>query len=143
MKKSSAKYRVIIFIAFPIICIVAGYAYNEYNRGLPDTNSLKPDFKINAAELIRQFESDEQKATRHYSDKTISVEGLIDNVQATDTSAIVFLNDGRSVASVMCSFAKESDEEVKNFSKGDHVNIKGICSGYLMDVVMVRCVVDK
>ena len=59
-----------------------------------------------------------------------------------DTTATVFLNDGYSGTSVVCQFGRESNEEINRSEKGDPVAIKGICSGYLMDVVMVRCVLD-
>jgi hypothetical protein len=52
------------------------------------------------------------------------------------------LNDGYPGTSVVCQFGRESNEETKDLKKGDLVTIEGICSGYLMDVVMVRCVLD-
>ena len=68
--------------------------------------------------------------------------GVAHNIQITDTTATVFLNDGYSGTSVICQFGRESNEEIKDLKKGDLVTVKGICSGYLMDVVMVRCVLD-
>ena len=43
---------------------------------------------------------------------------------------------------VMCSFDKNviKKDAVK---PGDSVNIKGICNGYLMDVIMNKCVLMK
>jgi hypothetical protein len=143
MKKWWKKYRFFVLAMF-LIAVMAGiYEYREYNRGLPDTHHLKPDFKIEASDFVGKFESNEPQANALYTDKAISVHGVISSIQATDTSATVFLNDGSSVTSVMCQFGKGNNEQISKLKKGEVITIKGICSGYLMDVVMVRCVVDQ
>ncbi len=142
MKKSPKKYRFFLVAALFMAVIVGLYGYGEYNRSLPDTHYMKPAFKLEASTFIKQFETDESKANAKYADKTISVHGVAHTVQTTDTTATVFLNDGYSGTSVVCQFGREGNEEIKDLKKGDLVTIKGICSGYLMDVVMVRCVLD-
>jgi len=119
------------------------YGYKEFNRGLADTHSMRPVFKIEASDLVGKFESNEPEANALYADKTITVHGVVSAIQMTDTSGTVFLNDGSSVTSVMCQFAKGSNQEIKNLKTGVQATIKGVCSGYLMDVVVVRCVVDQ
>ncbi len=142
MKKRSKTYRFFLAAAFIITVIVGLYGYREYNRSLPDTHHLEPAFRLDASALIKGFETDEPKANAKYADQTISVHGVAHAIQTTDTTATVFLNDGYSGTSVVCQFGRESNKEINNLKKGDLVTIKGICSGYLMDVVMVRCVLD-
>ena len=86
--------------------------------------------------------SDLIEAAARYIDKSISVRGIVAYTNVTDTSATVYLN-GSSAASVICEFQKDSYTEPQKLKEGDLVTIKGICSGYLMDVVMVRCVIDE
>lgn len=143
MKKRSGKYRFFALAAFSITVIAFLYGYREFNRTLPSTHDMKPAFRLEAADFIKQFEGDESNANAKYVDQTISVHGLAHAVQTTDTTATVFLTDGYSNSSVVCQFERESNEEIKNLKKGDEITIKGICSGYLMDVVMVRCVLDQ
>ncbi len=142
MKKRTKKYRFFLVAAFSVTVIVGLYGYREYNRSLPDTHNLEPAFQLEASTFIKQFETDESKANAKYADKTISVHGVVHTIQTTDTTATIFLNDGHSGTSVVCQFGRENNEEVKDVKKGDPVTIKGICSGYLMDAVMVRCVLD-
>lgn len=143
MKKRAKKFRVFLAAAFFIAVMVGLYGYSEFNRSLPDTHYMKPAFRLEATSFIRQFETDESKANAKYTDQTISVRGIAHAIQSTDTTATVFLNDGHSGTSVVCQFGRESHEEIKDLKKGSPVAIKGICSGYLMDVVMVRCVLDQ
>jgi len=143
MKKWWKRYRFFALAVCTIAVVAAVYGYVEYNRGLPDTHHLRADFKLEASDLVGKFEINEPQANAVYVDKTISVHGLVSGIQITDTSAAVFLSDGSSVTSVMCQFENASSREIKNLKKGTQATIKGICSGYLMDVVMVRCVLDK
>ena len=142
MKKLWKKYKVVLAFALSIAVIASIYGYREYTRKLPDTNKLKAAFTLNATDLIRQFAADEAKATVKYSDHVISVQGIIDSIQPADSSGAVFLNDGSSMTSVMCQFDKKNFQEMLGLQKGELITIKGICSGYLMDVVMVRCVLE-
>jgi hypothetical protein len=136
------KYKISLLVILVVISVAAIYGYSEYNRGLLDTHQLKPLFKINAQKLLKQFEANESEATSRYTDKTISVGGIVSYTNVTDTSASIYLNDASSVASVICVFQKDSYKESNKLKTGDSVTIKGICSGYLMDVIMVRCVLD-
>jgi hypothetical protein len=142
MKKRAKKYRVFLVAAFSMTLIVGLYGYREYNRSLPDTHGLEPAFRLEASSFIKQFETDESTANAKYADKTISVHGVAHTIQTTDTTATIFVNDGYSNTSVICQFGRENNEEIRDLKKGELVTIKGICSGYLMDVVMVRCVLD-
>lgn len=143
MKKWWRKYKFFLIVAFIVVSIIAMYGYREYNRKFPDTHSLQPTFQLKALELVNQYETDEQKANAKYADKAISVRGTVKTIQTTDSSATVFLNDGSTTASVICQFERNNKGEVKNLRRGDDAIIKGICSGYLMDVVIIRCVLDQ
>jgi hypothetical protein len=141
MKKWFAKYRFLWLVGLGIVAIGIIYGAREYNRSLPDTHSLNAAFHFNAGELLQQFEDDETSATKKYGGSVISVEGFIDSVQTT--TGTVFLNGGNSLSSVMCQFDQKNLDEVLELRSKKLVTIKGLCSGYLMDVVMVRCVVEK
>ena len=141
-KNRRKKYKISLVAILVVISFAAIYGYNEYNRGLPDTRQRKTLFEIDAREFLKQFEDNEAEATARYTDKTINVHGIVGYTNVTDTSATVYLN-GSSVASVICEFQKDSYTEPQKLKEGDRVTIKGICSGYLMDVVMVRCVIDE
>jgi hypothetical protein len=142
MKKLWKKYRMVVAIVFSIAAIVCIYGYKEYTRKLPDTNKLQAAFNIKATDLLREFEINEAKATAQYSGQVISVRGIIGSVQATDSSGTVFLNEGNSMSSVMCQFDKKNFQEKLDLQEGELITIKGVCSGYLMDVIMVRCVLE-
>jgi len=141
MKRWFSKYRFIWLAGLSIAVIGILYGAREYNRKLPDTHRLNAAFHFNADELLRQFQADETNATKQYAGKVISVEGFIDSVQTP--TGTVFLNGGNSLSSVMCQFDQKNLDEVLELRNEKLITIKGVCSGYLMDVVMVRCVLEK
>ena len=141
MKRWFIKYRFLWLMGLSIATIGGMYAAWEYNRRLPDTNRLSAAFHFKADELLRQFEDEETKATKQYAGKVIEVEGPVDSVQTATRT--VFLNGGNSMSSILCQFDQKDLDELQDLKNARHITIKGICSGYLMDVVMVRCVVEK
>lgn len=143
MKKRVRKYKSFALFVFVAVVITGIYGYREYTRKLPETKNLKSAFNLKSADLIRDFEVNESKATAQYSDKVISVQGVVSSVQLTDSSGMVFLNDGSSMTSVLCQFDWKNIPAILELQKGRPVTIKGVCSGYLMDVVMVRCVLEQ
>src|SRR5258705_3243933 len=142
MKNWLKKYRFFLVGGLSIVVIGIICGVKEYNRRLADTHQLNAAFHSKADDFLRQFEAEESMATKQYAGKVISVQGLVGSVQITDTSGTVFLNEGTSMSSVMCQFDKKNFQEILELQKGESITIKGICSGYLMDVVMVRCVLE-
>ena len=140
MKKWIRRYQIVVLVVLGILAFAVTYGFKEYNRKLADTQHLKADFQIDAVDFVREFEAAESLATTQYSDKVINVRGFVSSMEVTDTSGTVFLNGGSSQSSVMCQFDQNTIRDIKQLRNGELVTIKGVCSGYLMDVVMVRCI---
>ena len=141
MKKWINRYRLFVFVGLGILAAAGTYGFNEFNRKHPDTHQLNAAFKVEAVDLVRLFEADASTSTKQYADKVIDVHGFVSTIQVTDTSGTVFLKGETSLSSVMCQCDQKAVREVTQLRNGELVTIKGICSGYLMDVVMVRCIV--
>ncbi|MEO6233159.1 MAG: hypothetical protein ABJB11_01500 [Ferruginibacter sp.] len=126
-----------------LIAVFAGaYFYHEYQRELPDFTHAKPAVETTVATLIDEYENDEVKADQQYLGKPIQVSGLITEiVNQHDTLVNVFLGDTNSLHKVSCLLGKSQVESVKKYRHGQAVVIKGICTGYLMDVELNRCVI--
>ena len=143
MKKWIRRYQIVVLVVSGILAFAVTYGFKEYNRTLADTQHLKADFQIDAVDFVREFETAESLATTQYSDKVINVRGFVISMEVTDTSGTVFLNGGSSQSSVMCQFDQKNFQNIKELRIGERVIIKGVCSGYLMDVVMMRCVLTE
>ena len=128
---------------FLILAALAGglYAYYQYNKPVAGMESQKVDVLIKSADLLKAFEGDEAAANAKYLDKVIEVEGEVSKVEKNTEKSSVYLKTTNEMSSVICEF--ENGNDLADIKEGSNIKIKGKCTGYLMDVVLVQAVVSK
>ena len=104
--------------------------------------SKKADVEIRATELLKKFTDNEASANAEFLDKVIAVSGLIDKVTEDSTSVSVCLKNPEDASGIICGFDKTAIDK-SNLKPGGTIRIKGICTGYLMDVVLNKCSIEK
>jgi tRNA_anti-like len=103
----------------------------------------KPEVKIEAGELYRQYQKDENGSNKKYLNKVIEIKGTVRDVQKNDTSMNVLVGDPNAAGGVSCSFIFEPGKNLNIPQTGAVSIIKGKCTGFLMDVILVDCVIDQ
>jgi hypothetical protein len=130
-----------IIVGATIAAVAGGYALKEYNRGVEGAASMEAAATVSAADLLAAFTADEAAATATYvgtAEQAVQVSGTIRAMEPTgDGKVTVILETGDPLAGVTCEFA-EADVP-GTWRSGADVTVKGICTGILMDVVLVRC----
>jgi ribosomal protein S8 len=128
----------VMFIAVAAI-LAALYLFSMKHS---DIKKAKPDFEISATQLQKEFEYDETKASIKYINKVLEVNGTIASVEQKDNNSVnISLSTENHISSVICNCPAISDPSV--FKPGDQITIRGICSGFLMDVLLNNCAVIK
>ena len=145
--------KIIRYIVLPLLVVIAAvafYIYKEYNRSHKDTAKLKPDYSVAAADLVKEFETNEQASNKKYWDKVIKVEGMVKDLTKDDRGFYsIVLGDTLVMSSVRCSIDSLHSNEAALVKKGSVIAVKGICSGFNADellgsdVILVRSVVDS
>lgn len=130
-----------IFIAAIILC---GIMIWKTTFRLSDSSleSKKADIEIVASDLIKDFEADENQANTLYLDKILAVKGAIFEIKNDSAGKSIYLKDSLNYSGVLCGFNLET-EIPSELAVGDTVSIKGMCSGYLMDVLLNKCSVEE
>jgi hypothetical protein len=123
-------------IAFTILSIAAAYIWffiwNPSAPSIENENAIS----IDAATLFNAFVTDEKKANADYLDKVLDVRGEVTNISVnTDGLPVILLKTNDMMFGINCTM-EEKNISVKT---GDQVTLKGLCTGYLTDVVLVRC----
>ena len=128
----------VLFIA--IAGIGAGlYLFNMKPKNL---SGAKPDFVMTAILLQKAFEDNETTATTKYVSKVIEVSGEVASVkQGENNSVNIALKTGSDMSSVICTFPAAT--KPGDLAPGTSVTIRGVCSGYLMDVLLNNCAIAK
>ncbi|MFC5269743.1 OB-fold protein [Adhaeribacter terreus] len=128
-------------IAFVLLLavLVSYYLYNKPTRNLTNETA---DLSLPAPELYRQFAENEAHANQQYLDKVIQVKGVLQNVsRGNDGSLNLTLDAGNPMGGVTCEIPGSNIPEGLNLKTGREMTVKGQCTGFLMDVVLVKCVV--
>ena len=128
-------------IVLPLILLSVGIAivtYNVYNKPHIDVVEAKADVVVTANNLFTEFSTDEAKANAEYLDKIIQVKGFIQKLSIENGIGIVTLKTEDDFGSVQCNLSTEAKNDFNLLKENELVTIKGICTGYLMDVVLVK-----
>lgn len=134
--------KVLLLIGVVVAAIGGGYAWNEYAREKASADDMPVKERVSAADLLAAFAADEVAASARFVGTTEQVVHVSGSIRSIDIAAAgltnVVLETGDPMAGVVCEFPSEAAP--KNWKVGDAVAVKGICTGMLMDVVLVRCV---
>lgn len=131
--------KILILIIIIVTLVGGGVGFYLFNKKVAGLEKVKVDYKITASMLYDAFESQEQEANVKYLNKVLLVEGTVVKVEIDKKySSIILKADNALVGGINCSF----NHEIEGVSRGDTISIKGICQGYLMDVVLNNCNIE-
>lgn len=92
---------------------------------------------ISASELFKAFEENESLANTKYLNQVIEVTGILSEVLANqENNTVAILQSSDPLFGISCTL----EHPASKLSAGDSIVIKGICTGYLSDVVLTHCV---
>jgi len=140
MKK---KYLVIAVLIIVLVALVV-FLY-VFRKSKDSVEGMKPDFVMSSNELVSAFESDEKIANDKYVNKIIEVSGVIAEINDDSAYVTYVLRDDNAFSGVSCSIkkSKTGKQSEKKYEIGDSITLKGICNGFLMDVVLNKGTVVK
>lgn len=132
-----------ILVGFVVLAIAIGiYAYKEYNRKPTDLANKEAVDHLSASAIINAYSTKEDDANKKYLGKVIQVSGtVVELSNQEDTAFTVLLGDSTNMSRVSCTIDKRHIAAAKKYSIGKVVNVRGICTGYLMDVELNRCLI--
>ncbi|NNE30413.1 MAG: hypothetical protein HKN16_12315 [Saprospiraceae bacterium] len=124
-----------------ILLAVAGVFYFfVWDKPHKDMGSARSDSAISANALYQAFDSDETTAQSQYLDKVVEVTGKIRSYEMNTEVQKVILETGDILGGVACELDDLVAPKRTSFQVGEQVTFKGLCTGKLLDVVLVRCV---
>jgi tRNA_anti-like len=119
--------KIILISAAVIIAVTAITGYLLWNK--PHKNVKDADAaEITAMNLYNIFINDSIKARALYVDKVIQVSGEVAKLSVNQQAQqLVLFKTAVDGAYINCTM----EEKASGFNAGDHIIIKGICSGYI------------
>lgn len=115
--------------------IVAYKMWNKPHRNVEATTAIA----VTATKLTTEYETNEPEANIDYLDKVLEVTGEINEISKNQKGEAVITLKGTDMGGVICTLESAMPAVTKT---GATVVVRGICTGYLTDVVLVRCIIE-
>ena len=131
------RIKTILLVLLILIVGGAAAAYFMWNKPKRNVASEK-GIEVTAAQLVKDYQTNEQEANKKYLDKAIQVTGSVGEVKANqDGKTTITLTSDDAFTGVFCTLK----ENTTNINVGSSITLKGICSGMLTDVRLRDAVV--
>ena len=131
-------------IILPLLILVLGgaaVAYYMYNKPVESLDRKKADVEVSAEQMLADYEASEEAANDKYLGKVVAVTGKVAEVTTEDGKSKIHLETGNPISMVITELDEGNGTE--GLSAGDQATVKGMCSGYLSDVILVRSTVVR
>ena len=133
----------ILLIAAIVVIVAAILAWSfVFKKADLSVSGQKVAIEIEAPKLLNAFETKEDSANMKFNGKVISVTGTIAEVKEDPQNISVYLKEKDATSGIMCSFDKSAVKS-QDFKVGQQLKLKGICTGYLMDVLLNKCALEN
>lgn len=133
----------IIFGILLLFFFGAIIGYKIYNKPHVNVAQEKAAISSTASVLLEAFSADETAANLKYLGKIIQVKGVISKVEIVNKKGSITLETEALFGSVLCTLTPEESLSIKELKIGQEILLKGICTGFLMDVVLVKCIIKN
>lgn len=132
------------YLKYFAVAVVVAVAYGFYYVNKPKASLAKkqPDVVISPRQLLEDFVLNEEQANTKYLDKIVKVSGKVASKTIDANQKVTILMDtGDPMSNVTCELSAEQTGKSSLFGAGSFIEVKGICTGMLSDVVLVDCVI--
>jgi tRNA_anti-like len=137
LKKKILKW---VLLSIVVIGTTGGIvAYKMWTKPHRNVEEIKA-ITVVATKLATDYENNEPEANSDYLDKVLEVTGVINEISKNQKGETVITLKGTGMGGIICTLEGATPAETK---PGATVVLRGICTGYLTDVVLVRCVVEN
>jgi membrane-associated HD superfamily phosphohydrolase len=121
-----------------VACLVSltAIVYHQYNKPALQVMDVAGE-SVSAGALLTAFSNTEVQANKQYLNKVLQVTGNVTEIKHGSHNNLQVLLDANDPMSTIACTMENSQQEVQ---AGQTITIKGICTGYLNDVILIKCV---
>ncbi|MEM6687379.1 MAG: hypothetical protein AAF617_16485 [Bacteroidota bacterium] len=110
------------------------------NKGIADTNTIQTQETFTTNELLSKFETQQEKLAG-FIEKAIEIEGEIKEITFQDGKYSLILKGNSDISYILCEMQSNQNDAVLKLSTGQDIKLKGILKGFLLDVILLHCVI--
>jgi hypothetical protein len=130
--------KLLLILAAVLVTVFCATFYFKVNQKIQiDTINIETETQVTSKKLIAAFLNNESDANLRYVEKAIEIQGVVKEVTYNNDRCTIFLQGDTEFSSVMCVMKKNQYQEIQKLKKGQSVILKGVCKGFLMDVIFL------
>lgn len=134
----------ILYILIALLLLVNGYYYvvPYFTNSNKNLELVAYEASINSNDLIDSFLLSEAETNELYAGKIIEVSGFVKEVTFLNNRNTVILYSQHKTSGIICDIHPSQIEKVKKLKEHQKIVVKGICKGFLKDVILLNCYID-
>jgi hypothetical protein len=129
-----------IIVVFSLVIISLFLLYNYVNRGIEDTTKIQTEETFTTNELLSKFQNKQQNL-EGFIEKAIEIEGEIKEIVFQDGKYSLILKGDSDITYILCEMQSNQNDDIVKLHVGQDIKLKGILKGFLMDVILLHCVI--
>jgi len=141
VKKKKPWLKKILITLLGLAMIFACIYWIVATEKFADTKDRKAAYTVNALNFISEFQENDIAANEKYSDKIITVNGRVSEIEAADTALNIKFIDTTTGSYAIFAFQQQHLAEAKTIKPGDSVSVKGSCSGSIYSNILETTVI--
>jgi len=138
------KIKYVLIFVLLVIVVGAGIGLKMFFKPHADVTKLDAEFKLEAIQLMDEFQKEENAATTKYSEKVLEISGKLvaKNKLPNGTDLLVLEDEMQGISCQLDSVWSAANQIIiQKLVTGNPVTVKGICKGYLMEIKVSPAVV--
>lgn len=129
-----------LFSILSLIIISSILLYGFITGGITDTEKIQTQKSFTTSEFINQL-NNKQKKLYNFIEKAIEINGEIKEITYQDHKYSLILKGKNENTYIICEMQANQSKQVLDLKVGDIVNLKGILKGFLMDIILLNCII--
>jgi polyisoprenoid-binding protein YceI len=125
---------VVVLIGLLVVGLIGFLVVQNMYKNAKRNVNTEQAIATTPEKLLAAFTANEAAANAQFIDKTVEISGIVQSIESIDNSQTLVKIGTNSAASIACTFSSAI-----NFKPTDSVAIKGICTGYVNDVLLGNC----
>ena len=134
------------FLFIILTMVVIGVVYCFFTPNFPSSHinleKVPSEIAIHATDLVTAFSTNEKTSNTKYVGKIIEVTGFVQEITFLNNRNSVLLRTKNEQFGIICDLHNSQIEKVKKIAIHQKIKVKGICKGFLNDVILLNCTLD-
>ena len=133
------------FFATVIILVLINinlYVYPFFGSSKNNIEHVEASSSLKSDELIYSFSNNENISNSMYTGKILEVVGDVKEISFLNDRNTIILHTSNKKHGVICDVNKSEIEKFKSLKIHQQIKVKGICKGFLEDVILLNCYID-